>query len=308
MSTELVGQVVGFLRTVPSYPAFVVPAFRLPGKEGVWAQVVTDSEVTAFAMVLEHNELVATRSDITARTRTPQLFGFAFSETEWYCAREVSMAQYLLENKTRLAKSPYVLTEAADFYLEFFKGSQTESASKGLLDDLVARSARVTRANLMRLPRKIRGALRIDVIVAHELSPADIAHLRKSSKQVGDINVLTLSKLMQWVEGISPDNRRRWFRRAILDRFETVSHVAIVGDPTHTEEVSYLNVVVSAASESNIELKRFSSVTPLVRWLRALDEVENVPDPDKAYVAKLFGLEESARRRGLASGSSKNRP
>ncbi|WP_186229622.1 hypothetical protein [Burkholderia gladioli] len=308
MKAELVAQAIGFLRTVPSYPAFVVPAFRLPGNDGIWAQVIEKSEICRFSSVHEHNELVEIQSGITARIGSPEIFGFAFSELEWHCDREVSMAKYLLENKGRLAKSPYVLTEAADFYLEFVRGSRIGNASKGLLDDLVARSARVARANLMQLPQKIRGAWRIDVIVADELSPADIAHLRKLSKQMGHVNVLSLSKLMNWVEGISPDNRERWFRRAIMDRFETVSHVAVVGQPTSAKELRYLNAVVSAARDCNVDLKRFSSVPPLRNWMRAWSPVESTVDQDKAYVAELFGLEESARRRGLASGPGRGRP
>lgn len=315
MKNEIVARVVGFFRTVPSYPAFVVPAFQLRGYDGVWAQLVEDSRISKFSLVCADNEravneLVRSESNIgmMAWVGSQELFGFAFSEEDWHCEREISMANYLLENKKRLEKTPYVLTEAADFYLEFIRGSQIDDSFKGFTDDLVARSARAARAELMQIPEKIRSAWRIDVIVAGELSQADSAYIRKLSKEFGNINIIPLPQLMQWADTMPLENRERWFWQAMEDRFETVSHVAVVGRPNTAQELEYLGLVFAAARSRKVEMELFGSVSLLRDWMRRLRPNESEVDADRAYVARLFGLKESVQRKGFSPILSRRRP
>lgn len=284
---EITAEVVGFIRTVPSFPAFVVPVFGLPGVSGVWTQVVEDERVCDFSPLFEGSEFIAAFSQAYTRIGASEVFGFSFGETEVFFEKEVKMAQYLLENKSRLSKYPHVLAEAADFYLKFFLAKKFGSEFSGLLDDVVAQNARATRADIMGIPHSADGAGRIDVFTINRLSQSDLIRLHKLSRKIGNVNVFELADLIKWGEGIPSENRFRWTRRAIQDRFELTSGVAIIGTPETEKERDYLKLLLETAFKLGLIAKQASSARSLIQWAHSLP---HGGVSDKEYVAELFGL------------------
>ncbi|MFM0485163.1 hypothetical protein PQQ81_31895 [Paraburkholderia strydomiana] len=301
--------VCGFIQMVPSFPAFVVPVFRSSNSTQRWVQQISDGKVRKFVPAPEFDFYVEATSNADSWIGSSPVHGFAYSENEAFFGNEMPMAMHLLDNRKRLSKKPHVLAEAADFYLQFFKGRRDgRKDSPPILGDLVHESSRRTREALMGVPKSMRRPFLIEVVVAEKSGPDSTNRVRKLAEGAVHMNFWTLSSMVEWVDGVASDNKIRWFKRVVEDRFSSAEHVVVMGTTDNPHEQRYLELVLDSASKEPSKFTRLADANGLEQWTRHMRNLSRHPsdESDKEYVARIFGLD-NAFELGLRTKSRAKR-
>jgi hypothetical protein len=296
MEPTKTARVCGFIQTVPSFPAFVVPVFRSGRSPWKWVQVVSEGRVRDFIDAPEHDFFLEASSQADSWIGSSPIYGFAYADRDAFFANEMGMAMHLFANRKRLSRNPHVLAEAADFYLQFFQGNRRgPEDSAYILDDLVHESSRRAREALMGVPKSSRRPFRSEVVVARDIRLNDIHRIRRLAERSVHVNLWTLSSMVEWVDGVSPDNRMRWFKRVVEDRFSNAEHVVVLGTTTNLHERRYLDVILDVASSGTSKLVHLFESSDLEKWMRHQEQlrIHSSDESDKEYVANLFGLDEA---------------
>ncbi|WP_131799845.1 hypothetical protein [Paraburkholderia ginsengiterrae] len=300
--------VCGFIQTVPSYPAFVVPVFRSGHSPWRLVQLVSEGIVRDFIAAPEYDFFVEATSHADSWIGSSPVYGFAYAEHDAFFGKEMDVAMDLFDNRKRLSRNPHVLAEAADFYLHFFQGNRRRNeGSTYILDDLVHESSRRARETLMGVPKSSRRPFRSEVVVARNTGFNDINRIRHLAERSVHVNLWTLSSMVDWVDGVSPDNRMRWFRRVVEDRFSNATHVVVMGTTANPHERRYLDLILDVASSGTSKLVRLSDTNELEQWMRYEEQLRthSSNESDKEYVANLFGLDEAFGSSFPSKGRSK---
>ncbi|WP_157645665.1 hypothetical protein [Burkholderia ubonensis] len=306
MSVDKIAYACGFIQTVPSYPSFVVPVFWRSNSPLTWVQSIKDGAVQDFVPSPEGDLYFPLRENVDVRIGSAPIYGFAYGPGHAHFGDEVNMSLHLLENKERLARNPHVLAEAADFFLHFFRSRRSRGdGAVNILDDLVEENGRRVREVLMGVPKSGRRPFVSEVVIAHSISIGEINRFLSSSQSTTHMNLWTLSSMVKWVEKIAPDNRMRWFRRAVEDRFSEATHVVVLGRPFHANEFLYLDVILNVASRGTAKLVRLDNMLDFERWIREQKHTRPLEDSDKRYVANLFELDKAFEKAYGAKGRTR---